>query len=142
MKTVIWTLIFLGALTPVAMYFYQRWRQKRADRVGVSVYATVVSIDDVKRFGKVLPVKNILLSLQEPGGVRRAVTLSTRIPEGQEIGPGMLLPIVVDPKNPSRVYPAGAEAAQRAVMTGPRRDRRQMKKQRPGAPKRRSRGQA
>jgi hypothetical protein len=129
MKTVIWTLIFLGALTPVGLYFYQRWRQKRADRKGMALYATVVSIEPVKRFGKELPVKKITMWLQEPGAERRTVTLSTQIPASQSVTPGMLIPVVIDPRNPERVYPAGEESVKRVVLTGPRRDRRQMKKQ-------------
>ena len=39
----------------------------------------------------------------------------------------MLLSVVVDPKNANRIYPAGPEAAKRVVMTGSRRDRRQMR---------------
>jgi hypothetical protein len=129
MKTVIWTVIFLAALTPVGLYFYQRWRQKRADRKGLALYATVVSIGPVKRFGKELPVKKITMWLQEPGAERRTVTLSTQIPAGQTVTPGMLIPVVIDPKNPERVYPAGEESVKRVVLTGPRRDRRQLKKQ-------------
>jgi hypothetical protein len=129
MKTVIWTVIFLAALTPVGLYFYQRWRQRRADRKGMALYATVVSIEAVRRFGKELPVKKITMWLQEPGGERRTVTLSTQIPAGQTVTPGMLIPVVIDPKNPERVYPAGEESVKRVVLTGPRRDRRQLKKQ-------------
>jgi hypothetical protein len=131
MKTVIWSLIFVAALTPVGLYFYQRWRQRRADRKGMALYATVVSIEGVRRFGKDLPVKKITMWLQEPGGERRTVTLSTQIPAGQTITSGMLIPVVVDPRNSERVYPASEDAVRRVVITGPRRDRRQMKKQRP-----------
>jgi hypothetical protein len=131
MKTVIWSLIFLAALTPVGLYFYQRWRQRRADRKGLALYATVVSIEGVRRFGRDLPVKKITMWLQEPERERRTVTLSTQIPAGQTITPGMLIPVVIDPKNPQRVYPASEESVKRVVLTGPRRDRRQLKKQRP-----------
>lgn len=127
MKTLIWTLIFLAAATPAVLYFFQRWRQRQAERTGVVVYATVVSIEAIKKFGKVLPMKKIVMSLQEPGKDRRAVTLRTQVAEGQTIVPGMLLSVVVDPKNANRIYPAGPEAAKRVVMTGPRRDRRQMR---------------
>jgi hypothetical protein len=41
----------------------------------------------------------------------------------------MKLPVVLDPKNPKRVYPASAEAAKRAVMTGSRDERRMMQQQ-------------
>jgi hypothetical protein len=127
MKTVIWTLIFVAAATPALMYFFQRWRQRQAEKKGVVVYATVVSMEAIKRFGKVLPMKKITLSIQEPGKDRRSVTLRTQIAEGQTIVPGMLLSVVVDPKNPNRIYPAGDEAAKRLVITGPRRERRQLR---------------
>ena len=108
MKTAIWTIIFLAALTPAVLYFYQRWRQRQAERKGVVVYATVVSIEAIRKFGKELPMKKIVLSIQEPGKDRRTVTLRTRIADGQKIvSPGMLLSVVVDPKNPKRIYPAG-----------------------------------
>jgi hypothetical protein len=130
-KTIIWTLIFIAALTPVGLYFYQRWRQRRAERSGVALYATVVSIEAVRRFGKDLPVKKITMWLQEPGAERRTVTMSTQIPAGQTVTSGMLIPVVIDPKDPKRVYPAGEEGVKRVVLTGPRRERRQLKKQRP-----------
>jgi hypothetical protein len=133
MKTVIWSLIFLGALTPVLLYFFGRWQQKQAEKNGVVVYATVVSIAGVKRFGKDLPVKKITMWLQEPGQERRTVILQTQIPAGQTIVAGMMIPVAVDPKKPERVFPAGEDAVKRLVLTGPRRDRRQMKKQRPGS---------
>ena len=132
MKIAIWTLIFLAALTPAVLYFFQRWRQGQAEKKGVRVYATVVSVGPTRRFGKDLPMKKIVMWLQEPGKDRRTVTLRTRVAEGQDIVPGMLLTIVVDPKNPERIYPAGAEAAKRLVLTGPRRDRRQLKSGRTG----------
>jgi hypothetical protein len=132
MKTAIWTLIFLGACTPALLFFFRRWQQKQAEKKGVVVYATVVSIAAVKRFGKELPVKKITMWLQEPGMERRTVVLQTQIPAGQSIVAGMMIPVAVDPKNAERVYPAGEDAVKRLVLTGPRRDRRQLKKQRPG----------
>ena len=132
MKTAIWTLIFLAAATPALLYFFRRWQQKQAEKKGVVVYATVVSIAAVKRFGKELPVKKITMWLQEPGKERRTVVLQTQIPAGQSIVAGMMIPVAVDPKNAERVYPAGEDAVKRLVLTGPRRDRRQLKKQRPG----------
>jgi hypothetical protein len=133
MKTFIWSLIFLAALTPVLLYFFRRWQQKQAEKNGVVVYATVVSVAGVKRFGKELPVKKITMWLQEPGKERRTVILQTQIPAGQSIVAGMMIPVAVDPKKPERVFPAGEDAVKRLVLTGPRRDRRQMKKQRPGS---------
>jgi hypothetical protein len=43
--------------------------------------------------------------------------------------PGMRIPVVLDPKNPKRVYPATEESAKRAVATGSRLERRVMQQQ-------------
>ena len=126
MKTVIWTIIFIAAATPAVLYFYQRWRQTKAEREGLALYATVVSVTPIKRFGKQLPMAKIVMWLQEPDKTSRQVTLSSRIEPGQKIEPGVRLVIVVDPKNPKRIYPAGPEAAKRVVATGSRSERRQM----------------
>jgi hypothetical protein len=127
MKTAIWTILFIAAATPAILYFYQRWRQNKADREGVAIYATVVSIEPIKRFGKVLPMAKITMWIQEPDQSPRTVTLRSRIEPGQKIEPGVRLAVVVDPKNPKRIYPAGPAAADRIVFTGSRQERRQMK---------------
>lgn len=126
MKTVIWTIIFIAAATPAVLYFYQRWRQSKAEREGLALYATVVSVTPIKRFGKQLPMAKIVMWLQEPDKSSRQVTLSSRIEPGQKIEAGVRLIIVIDPKNPKRIYPAGPEAAKRVVATGSRSERRQM----------------
>jgi hypothetical protein len=129
LKIAIWTIIVLAALTPVVLYFFQRWRQQKAEREGVAVYATVISIEPMKRFGRTLPIMKIVMWIQEPGSTTsREVTLSSRVEPGQKITAGVRLAVVIDPKNPKRIYPAGPEAAKRVVLTGPRRDRRQMRK--------------
>lgn len=129
MKIAIWTIIVLAALTPVVLYFFQRWRQQKAEREGVAVYATVISIEPMKRFGRTLPIMKIVMWIQEPGSTTsREVTLRSRVEPGQKITAGVRLAVVIDPKNPARIYPAGPEAAKRVVLTGPRRDRRQMRK--------------
>lgn len=126
MKTAIWILIFVAAATPAVLYFYQRWRQTKAEREGLALYATVVSVTPIKRFGKQLPMAKIVMWLQEPDKSSRQVTISSRIEPRQKIEPGVRLVIVVDPKNPKRIYPAGPEAARRVVATGSRSERRQM----------------
>ncbi|AEU35358.1 hypothetical protein [Granulicella mallensis] len=129
MKIAIWTLVILAALTPVVLYFFQRWRQQKAEREGVAVYATVISVAPMKRFGRTLPIMKIVMWIQEPGSTTsREVTLSSRVEPGQKITAGVRLAVVIDPKNPERIYPAGPEAAKRVVLTGPRRERRQMRK--------------
>jgi hypothetical protein len=131
MKIAIWTLLFLAAATPAVLYFFQRWRQQRAEREGVALYATVVSAEPMKRFGKTLPMMKISMWIQDPGGTsNRTVTLTSRVEPGQKITAGVRLAVVIDPRNPNRIYPAGPEAAKRIVYTGPRRERRQMRKNR------------
>jgi uncharacterized membrane protein len=136
MKIGFWILGILVIATPITLYFWQRLRQSRAEKKGVVVYATVVSIEPVKVFGKYSEMMKITMWLQEPGGERREVSLRSRIAAGQEIKPGVMLAVVVDPNDPKRIYPAGEEASKRIVLTGPRRERRQMQSgrgvQRPG----------
>jgi hypothetical protein len=133
MKIAIWIAIAVVAIgTPIALYFYQRWKQQRIDRTGMVLYATVVAMEPVKVFGKVSDMVKISLWLQEPDQERRDVSLRTRIPAGQKIDAGMRLPVVVDPKNPKRIYPATEESLKRVVMTGPRRERRMMQTGRTG----------
>jgi hypothetical protein len=127
MKTAIWIILFLAAATPAVLYFYQRWRQNKADREGLALYATVVSVEPIKRFGKTLPMAKITMWIQEPDQAPRTVTLRSRIEPGQKIESGVRLAVVVDPKNPKRIYPAGPAAADRIVFTGSRSERRQMK---------------
>lgn len=134
MKIAIWTLIFLAAATPAVLYFYQRWRQQKAEREGVALYATVVSVTPIKRFGKQLPMAKIVLWIQEPDKSSRQVTLSSRIEPGQKIETGVRLVVVIDPSNPKRIYPAGPEAAKRVVATGSRSERRQMQSGRGSVP--------
>ena len=129
MKISFWILLFLLVAIPVTIFLWQRWRQKRAEREGVVVYATVVSMEPVKVFGKYSDMMKINLWVQEPGSTtRREVSLQSRIPAGQKIEPGMMLPVVIDPKDPKRIYPASEESAKRLVVTGSREQRRQIKK--------------
>jgi hypothetical protein len=128
MKTAIW--IVVGVLvigTPIALYFWQRWRQKKIDQTGVVVYATVVAMAPVKMLGKHTDMVKITMWIQEPEKERRDVSLRTRLPAGQKIEPGMRLPVVIDPKSEKKVYPATEESLKRVVLTGPRRERRMMR---------------
>ena len=136
MKIGIWIGIGLLVLVPVTMFLLQRWRQQVAERKGVVVYATVISLAPVKVFGKYSEMMKITMWVQEPDKDRREVTLTSRIAAGQKIEAGVKLCVVVDPRNPKRIYPASEEAMKRVVLTGPRRERRMMKSgrgmQRPG----------
>jgi len=128
MKIAIWTILILAAATPAVLYFYQRWRQSRAEREGLALYATVIAVEPIKRFGKTLPMVKIDLWIQEPGQDKpRTVTLRSRIEPGQKIDPGVRLGVVLDPKDPKRIYAAGPLAQERIVFTGSRIERRQMK---------------
>jgi hypothetical protein len=129
MKIWVWLPIVLALAVVAARYFWQLRMQTRAQKDGLVLYATVISLEPVTVFGKPTPAMKIKLWLQEPGQSRREVSLSSRIPAGQTISPGMMLPIVVDPKDPSKVMPASAEAMKRVQLTGSREQRRQMRKQ-------------
>jgi hypothetical protein len=113
----------------VVRYFMIRRREQTAQAKGVAVYATVVSIDMATFLGKPSPVSKITMWLQEPGKDRREVVLNSRIPAGQRITAGVMLPVVIDPADPKRIYPAGPEAMKRVQLTGSREQRRQMKRQ-------------
>lgn len=120
----------------VATFLIERQRQKKYDREGVVVYATFISSEPVKFFGRPqTDVEKVTLRVQEPGSTEtRDVVIKTRTQPGQNMGPGMRVPVVLDPKNPKRVYPASEQAAKRAVATGSRLERRVMQQQmrRPG----------
>lgn len=118
------------AIAGTINYFLQRRRQRTAEREGVVVYATIVSVGDAGGLAKHAQLKKIVLRVQEPGdNLGREVTIRTRIAANQKFAPGMKVAVAIDPKNPKRVYPAGPEAAKRVVITGSRIERRQMKAQ-------------
>src|ERR1700761_2933314 len=115
----------------ITAFLLERQRQKKADREGVVVYATFLSSEPIKFFGKPqTDVEKITLRVQEPGSTEvREVVIRTRTQPGQRMSPGMRVPVVIDPKNPKRVYPASEESAKRAVATGSRLERRVMQQQ-------------
>jgi hypothetical protein len=113
------------------VFLLERRRMKKMDREGVVVYATFLSSEPVKFFGRPqTDVEKVTLRVQEPGSTEtREVVIKTRTQPGQNMSPGMRVPVVLDPKNPKRVYPASEEAAKRAVATGSRLERRVMQQQ-------------
>ena len=120
--------VLMVAAWAAVNYFLQRRRQEAAQRNGVVVYATVLSVEPVGGWAKQLDLKKIVMRLQEPGQTStREVELRTRTQPGQKITPGIKLAVAVDPKNPKRIYPASPDAAKRIVITGSREERRQMK---------------
>jgi hypothetical protein len=120
-------LLVLAAASAV-MYFIQRKREQSAQSTGVVVYATLISADPLRGFGKV-NMRKIVLRVQEPDSDPREVTIRSRVEPGQKLTIGAMLPVVIDPKNPKRVYPATPESAKRAVLTGSRQERRLMQAQ-------------
>jgi len=130
LKIVLWSLAGLAAVSPLLWFLFQRLLASRAEKNGIAMYATVTGFEPVKAFGRESEVIKIKLWLQESGQSGRELSLKTRVPPGQKIQVGMMLPIVFDPKTPGRVYPAGPDAMKRMKLTGSREQRRQMKKQR------------
>jgi hypothetical protein len=132
LSTIIILALFLGFIAwRITVFLLERRRQKIADKEGVVVYATFVSSEPIKFFGKPqTDVEKITLRVQEPGSTEvREVVIRTRTQPGQRMSPGMRVPVVIDPKNPKRVYPASEESAKRAVATGSRLERRVMQQQ-------------
>lgn len=124
--------LFLGFIIwRITAFLLERRRQKIADKEGVVVYATFVSSEPIKFFGRPqTDVEKITLRIQEPGQTEaREVVIKTRTQPGQTMSPGMRVPVVIDPKDPKRVYPATEESAKRAVATGSRLERRVMQQQ-------------
>ena len=116
------------ATNALVMYLLQKRRQGRAEKDGVVVYATLVSATTLGGLMKYADMKKVVMRIQEPGAaLPREVSLRTRLPAGQTVTPGMKLAVILDPKNPKRVYPASAEAAKRAVVTGSRLERRHLR---------------
>ena len=98
MRIGLWIALGLLMAVPIAMFLIQRWRAKRADREGVVVYATVVSLEPVKVFGKPTEMMKIVMWVQEPNSTTgREVSLRSRVAAGQEVGPGAKLCVVIDP---------------------------------------------
>jgi hypothetical protein len=128
---VIIALCFAFLVWRITSFLLERRRQKKMDREGVVVYATYLSSEPTKFFGRPqTDVEKVTLRVQEPGSTdAREVTIRTRTQPGQRMSPGMRVPVVLDPKNPKRVYPASEEAAKRAVATGSRLERRVMQQQ-------------
>ena len=126
--------IVLGvAINSLVNYLVQRQRQKRAETDGVVLYATVISAEALGGLLKYAEMKKVTMRIQDPGTTSpREVSLRTRLPAGQKITPGTKLAVILDPKNPKRVYPASPEAAKRVVVTGSRLERRHMRVGSPG----------
>ena len=130
MKVFLWILVVLAvtAATAGVIYLLQKQRAAKAEKGGVAVYATLISAEPVKALGRESGIMAIKMWLQEPGKPAREVTLRSRVQPGQKFQAGMKLGVVVDPKDPRRVYPAGPEAMKRMQLTGSRAERRFMQK--------------
>jgi hypothetical protein len=123
-------LILTAVIVAAVRFFLERKRQQQVDREGVVVLATFVSSEPVKFLGKPQgDLAKITLRLQDPGTTEpREVSLRTRTGP-QPMQPGMRVPVVIDPKNANRVFPASAEAQARLTVTGSRLERRAIQSQ-------------
>jgi hypothetical protein len=130
MKIPLWVFLVVVIAVPATLYLVQYLRMRRAQKKGLALYATVMSVAPVKFLGKVSEMLQVRMSIQEPGQKLREVSLRSRVGPGQRIVPGAILAVVVDPTNPKRVYPAGPDAMNRMTLTGSREQRRAISKQR------------
>lgn len=121
--------ILILAATSLVMYYLQRKREQQAQVDGLVVYATLVSAEPLGGFFGKANMRKIVLRIQEPESPAREVTLRSRVEAGQKFQTGAVLPVVIDKKDASRVYPATPESAKRAVVTGSRQERRAMQSQ-------------
>lgn len=133
MKTtaIIGIILAIAAIVVGVRFYLQRRRAKIADETGTVVYATFLSAEPVKIFGKEQgDLTKVNLRVQDPGSsAPRDVSIRTRLAPGQRLAAGAKIPVVIDPKDPNRIYPASDTAAKRAVMTGSRLERRVMQQQ-------------
>jgi hypothetical protein len=122
-------LLLILAAVSLTNFLIQRRREKNAQSDGLVLYATLVSAEPVRYFGKAVNMRKIVLRIQEPDSSPREVTIRSRVDPGQKLVIGAVLPVAVDPKDSRRVYPANPEAAKRAIVTGSRKERRTMQSQ-------------
>ena len=128
---IILAIVVAGLLiNALVAYVLQKKRTDRAMAEGIVVYATVVSVDNVRGWAKYAEMKKIVLRVQDTkAAAPREVTLKSRLPPNQKLVFGMKVPVAIDPKNPKRVYPATPAAVKRITLTGSRQERRMMKQQ-------------
>ncbi len=122
-------LLVVGGIISLVNYLRQRRAQQRAERTGLVLYASILSVEPVGGLVKPLNIHNIRLSIVEPNQAAREVTLRSRLPAGQKLGTNQRLIVIVDPVKPDRVYPATPEAAKRVTFTGSRTEQKLMKAQ-------------
>lgn len=121
-------ILLVFAAASGTMFLIQRRREQAAQKDGLVLYATLVKTEPMRGLGKVNMLK-IILRIQEPESEPREVTIRSRVEPGQKFTPGAMIPVVIDPKNAKRVYPATPESAKRVVLTGSRQQRRVMQSQ-------------
>jgi hypothetical protein len=121
-------LLVLAAVAGIN-FLLQRRREQAAQRDGLVLYATLVRTEALKGLAKMNNIRKIVLSVQEPDSSPREVVLRSRVDPKQKLIPGAMMPVVIDPKDARRVYPASPEAAKRVTITGSRKERRVMESQ-------------
>ena len=92
----------------VAAFLIERQRQKKADREGVVVYATFVSSEPIKFFGRPqTDVEKITLRVQEPGSTEaREVVIKSRTQPGQRMSRGHARACRPRPEEPEARLPS------------------------------------
>jgi hypothetical protein len=89
------------------------WRKHRAETKGRIALATVVSVSGTGFYEGKQPVMNINLDVEQPDGTRQRGTARTTIAPGVAMNPGSRVAVVVDPKDPARVFLADSSALNR-----------------------------
>ena len=123
------SILALLALAGGLNYLRQRRAGERVQATGLVLYGVVLSSTQVGGWLKYLALHDLVLRIQEPAKPPREVKLRTRLQPGQRIARDMSLIVVVDPKKPELVYPAGAEAAKRVTLTGTKQEQKLMQAQ-------------
>ena len=88
-------------------------RKRSAELNGRLTMATVVSISATHTMVNYQPVMKIELEVDQLDGPPKRCSLRKVIPPGMTLAPGEKVAVVVDPKDPNRVYFANATALQR-----------------------------
>jgi hypothetical protein len=93
-------------------------RKRRVELTGRLATATIVSVNLTGTYVNNLPVMKIDLDVNQPDGTQRRCSIRERIMPGTSMNPGEQRAVVVDPKNPDKVYFADSTALNRQDSTG------------------------
>ena len=105
--------IVLVIVLVIAIPVMMARRKRSAELNGRLAMATVVNISATHTMVNYQPVMKIELDVPQLEGPPKRCSLRKVIPPGMSLSPGEQVAVVVDPKNPDRVYFANATAIQR-----------------------------